>query len=123
VSGPLRALGSSIAPAALRNALRALARSSRCCVRQVPGGAFPTGPRSEPTANVGHPEFAKLSYNKDMDAIKIERAIASIVASTRLEGLETDEQTRELMRRFLRGDIRIEEAIQEVLGSIRRNTA
>ncbi len=58
-----------------------------------------------------------------MDAIKIERAIASIVASTRLEGLETDEQTRELMRRFLRGDIRIEEAIQEVLGSIRRNTA
>ncbi len=58
-----------------------------------------------------------------MDAIKIERAIANIVASTRLEGLETDEQTRELMRRHLRDEITAEKAIRELHGSTRRNTA
>jgi len=45
---------------------------------------------------------------------EIERTIARIEASARLEGLELDEQTRELMRRRGRGELTIDEAIAEL---------
>jgi len=60
----------------------------------------------------GVPWVRKLSYNRGMD--EIERTIARIEASARLEGIEIDEQTRDLMRRNARGEITIDEAIEEL---------
>ncbi len=51
-----------------------------------------------------------------------ERTIASIEASARLEGLELDEQTRELMRRRGRGELTIDEAIAELDRRFKRST-
>lgn len=51
-------------------------------------------------------------YNQGMDPT--EETIARIEASARLEGIELDEQTRELMRRRGRGEITIDEAIAEL---------
>ncbi len=60
----------------------------------------------------GVPWVRKLSYNRGMD--ETERTIARIEASARLERLELDEQTRELMRRRGRGELTIDEAIAEL---------
>ena len=51
-----------------------------------------------------------------------EETIARIEASARLEGLELDEQTRELMRRHGCGAITIDEAIGVLDRKFKRST-